>query len=85
MATIRLLARSDGDLRLAGRYVVEYDPQPRNGPNGEFVHLLTTDDPEQALQFPSGGEALEFYLRAAGLRSDGKPNRPLTAFTVEIT
>lgn len=42
---------------------------------------------EKALQFNSIGEAFEFWRqisKGVPLRPDGKPNRPLTVFTVEI-
>jgi hypothetical protein len=46
-----------------------------------------TDDPEQAKRFPSYVEAVEEYRRVSTVtpvRHDGKPNRPLTAYTVSI-
>jgi hypothetical protein len=46
-----------------------------------------TDDPDDALQFDDSGAAFVFYRqqsKTVPLREDGRPNRPLTAFTVEI-
>lgn len=46
-----------------------------------------TLDLEKALRFPSVAKAFEFYRRRSATvptRDDGKPNRPLTAYTVMI-
>lgn len=46
-----------------------------------------TRDINKAKRFDNIGEALEFWKTIRhrdGLRPDGKPNRPLTAFTVDI-
>ncbi len=69
-----------------GQYVQAYDPSfcP---PGGEYDGglLLTTPDPEKAILFASAKDALECWNKAHGLRPDGKPNRPLTAFTCEVS
>lgn len=87
MATIKIIGMADGEpTPFDGQYVVEYDPT-RDGvdPNGDPVmcHLITTPDKEKALHLRPA-EALEFWRKAHGLRADGKPNRPLSAFTVQI-
>lgn len=49
--------------------------------------LETTADIEQAKQFTDVLEAGEFWKQQSPtvpLRSDGRPNRPLTAFTVSM-
>lgn len=72
-----------------GEYVVEYDPgRNSKDPWGrEMVcHLVTTPDPEKALELPSM-EMFELWRLVDPrdpVRPDGKPNRPLTAFTVEM-
>lgn len=73
-----------------GQYLVEYDPE-RDGtaPNGipMSAHVVTTWDPGEAKEFPSAIEAGEEWKRVCKRnprRPDGKPNRPLTAFTVTI-
>jgi hypothetical protein len=46
-----------------------------------------TTNPAWALRFENGGDAMRFWRQQSilqPLRDDGKPNRPLTAFTVEI-
>ncbi len=73
-----------------GQYVLEYDPE-RNGvaPDGRLMsaHIVTTKDVGRARRWATGGEALAFWRQVCQrepTRIDGKPNRPLTAFTVEI-
>ena len=72
-----------------GEYVTEYDPG-RDGvdPNGlpMACHLKTTPDVEEALVLYTT-EALELWKWVDPrqlVRADGKPNRPLTAFTVSL-
>lgn len=66
-----------------GSYLESYDPDARAG-RGE-AHW--TRDLTRALRFPDGGAAWECWRKqstALPLRPDGLPNRPLTAFTVEV-
>src|SRR5260370_38524681 len=70
-----------------GQWVMEYDPSRRGvDPNGKqmIVHLVTTDNPLLAKEFPTVLDAEECWKRSFGMRKDGRPNRPLTAFIVEI-
>lgn len=68
-----------------GQYVKSYDPDIGNGVvTGE---VEGTFDPSEALTFDSSEEAYDFYRRTSTtvpLRPDGKPNRPMTAFTIEV-
>lgn len=87
--TIKLIGLgSGGSSPFDGQYVKAYDPH-KNGtdPNGREMncYLETTPNITDALIFPTAYEALEFWRQQVGLRPDGKPNRPLTAFTVEIS
>jgi hypothetical protein len=83
-AVIRIVERADGSLSPeAGQYVVWFDH------NGEFGRGAGTFDPRKdyALRFDSGAAAMEFWARVASryqTRDDGLPNKPLTAYTVEI-
>lgn len=46
-----------------------------------------TRDPNEAKRFTSIADAAEYYQRVSEtvpVRPDGRPNRPLTAYTVEI-
>lgn len=60
-------------------YVRAYDPDR---------HVLElTLDPNEALRWASPGDAIATWNMQSvsePFRSDGRPNRPLTAFTVEI-
>ncbi len=85
MALLRIIELYSGQpTEHDGKYVVDYDPKPRLGPDGPWVYLITTDDPAKARRFADAGEALEFWRMSYGIRPDGKPNRPLTAYTVEV-
>ena len=65
-----------------GRYLVRYDPfVPANGWR---ITLETSAEIEQAIRFPTMRDALECYRMSIGIRPDGKPDCPLTAYTVEI-
>lgn len=85
MARIKLICLADGrPSPLDGQYVKEYDPDCPGHPG--FVHLVTTPDPEEALNLPTA-ECFELWHRVSKrdpVRPDGKPNRPLTAYTAEI-
>lgn len=66
----------------AGQYLTYYDPDAGGG-RGAF---RTSSRPELAIRFTDAGHAHDCWTqqsRAFPLRRDGKPNRPLTAFTVE--
>jgi hypothetical protein len=67
----------------AGQYLEWFDFDYANGlGRGEF-----TKDRTKALEFKDAGEAMTFWKtvsRVKPFRADGKPNRPLTALTVEI-
>jgi hypothetical protein len=50
-------------------------------------HLVTTDHPSRAKVFPTFTEAAAYYRTRSVHhpdRTDGKPNRPLTAYTIVI-
>ncbi len=77
-----------------GQYLVEYDPE-RDGvaPDGTpmLAYIVTTPDIAKAKRFASKIEAFECWRQISKrdpyggrLAPDGKPNRPLTAFTVQI-
>lgn len=74
-----------------GLYLKEYDPGKQGWtPTGKpmAAHIVVVGDPAQAMQFKDLVALME--VRNAidpefPERPDGKPNRPLTAFTIEIT
>ena len=64
-------------------YIKSFDVEAKDG----HGHVVTTEKRDEALTFPSAREALIFLWqepKCRPIRPDGKPNRPLTAFTVEI-
>jgi len=67
----------------AGSMVRMYDPDANDG----LGDVLFTLNPKLALKFDTQTEAYEFWMQTSKvrpLRNDGLPNRPLTAFSVEI-
>jgi hypothetical protein len=67
----------------SGRYLCQFDVAGHDGRSW----IPTTDDITQAALFPTVVEALEFWRTKSlkrALRPDGQPNRPLTAYTVEL-
>lgn len=66
-----------------GCYVETFDHEAYNGQGyGEF-----TLDPDAALKFDGMGEALAFWNKvpeARTIRSDGEPNKPMTAMHIEL-
>lgn len=70
-----------------GKFLVEYDPSRLGvSPAGHELnaHLLVTDDPAQALNFSDLITAMKYVRQSYGMRVDGEPNRPLTAFDLEF-
>lgn len=71
------------------QWLVSFDPEisetdPPTYPTG---YLITSSAPEQALKFPSFLHAAAYWKmesKSVPLRPDGKPNRPLTAYSVTI-
>lgn len=66
-----------------GAYVAEYDPDAHDG----WGSVLLDGDPAKAATFDTAKGAFEFWQRTSQVRPvrpDGLPNRPLTAFTVEV-
>jgi hypothetical protein len=64
-----------------GAWLVDYDPDG-NGGTGDWT--FTTNRAE-ARRFPSAAAALECWRQPSTVlptRPDGKPNRPLTGFTI---
>lgn len=67
----------------SGRYLMDFDVGAHTGRGP----IPTTDQLAKAKHFADPGEALEFWKtqsRVRPLRPDRLPNRPLTAYTVEI-
>lgn len=64
-------------------FVRSFDPDAHDG----CGHVVWTDDPERAQRFPDASAAAAFWKLQSTVRptrDDGKPNRPLTAYTASI-
>lgn len=78
---IRLLAWAGGADFQPGVYLKSWN----HDDNGKITAETFTRNIEQAMTFPSVGEALTFWRgksKTKPFRVDGKPNRPLTVFTI---
>ena len=73
-----------------GQMLAEYDPdRPGRDPTGQpmLATVRTTRFISEALTFPTAVEAWALWRQESTRvprRPDGLPNRPLTAFTIEI-
>jgi len=66
-----------------GTWLKSYDPEAYDG-RGD---VQATTNRDEAMRFDSLQEAHELWKRqpkARPLRDDGKPNRPLSAFTIRV-
>lgn len=77
----KLILFLDGPHR--GSFLSAYDPDYANGRG----LVEATDDPSRALRFASTEAAMQAWKLPSvvrPLRPDGRPNRPLSAWTVSI-
>jgi len=84
---IRLLRYATGESsRVDGEYVCDYEPasMDEHGIYRKDGTLVTSSDIRCAKKFETTAEAFLYYAKSNGVRPDGKPNRPLTAWHVEI-
>lgn len=80
---IRLLAGSEFAISGPPCFLAGWDVEAHDGRGTADA----THDPDQAHQFATGGEALAAWRTQSTvrpLRDDGKPNRPLSGFTIEV-
>jgi hypothetical protein len=84
--TLHLLTLVDGTPHeYTDTFVVEFDPTVhREDGTYDGGLLRVTRDPSQARQFANFEELARYWQQDYGLRADGEPNRPLTAFNVEV-
>jgi hypothetical protein len=59
-----------------GKWLTDYDPATER--------IGSVNDPHFALCFPSHATCHAYLMRAAGVREDGRPNRPITAFKLRL-
>ncbi len=87
MKVIRIVGTVHGaPTEFADQFVMQYEPMAMDS-LGHYKggKLICTPDVEQAMKFADAAEAMRCWQRQNGWRPDGKPNRPMTAFTVEIS
>lgn len=81
---MKIVGLADGrPTTVDGQYLVECDVDDRDGRGSVFA----TDDKAKAKRFDGIGHALDYWRRTSHvvpLRPDGEPNRPLTAYTIEL-
>ena len=81
---IRLVARADGKAHpLDGLWLKSFDPDGCKG-HGEVTGTKRRAD---AMRFTDMPAAMKFWRKTSTvlpMRPDGQPNRPLTAFTIEV-
>lgn len=72
-----------GDTTTSGMFLAAFDPDVCDG----MGYTKWTRVKQEALRFPDFRTAMEIWRAQSTvrpLRTDGKPNRPLTAYTVEV-
>lgn len=72
----------DGETLDDGQWLASYDVDAHDG----LGEAIGTADPGEALRFPDVRAVLEAWKEQSTvepLRLDGKPNRPLSAFTIQ--
>lgn len=80
---IKLIGLAGGRPTLEGRYVKSYTADGHGGRG----HMEATRDISEARRFQTAIEAMEEWKRVSRshpIRADGKPNRPLSAYTIEV-
>lgn len=78
-----MVIRAIGEDGLDGPYLMSYDPDGHDG----IGDIVWTWDLVDAMYFADAIAALTTYRMQSTVcprRDDGKPNRPLTAFTVSM-
>jgi hypothetical protein len=77
---IRAVAHANGTpCGVSGLYLSRFDPASYDGRGA----ASWTPEPEGAMHFDTRAAAFAFWQQITGVRN-GKPMRPLTAYTVEI-
>jgi len=77
---IKIAGYADGrSCPLVGCYLQEFNFEADDG--------TFTDDRDDALEFANAGAAMDFWRTQSltvPIRPDGRPNKPLTMFSIEI-
>lgn len=88
MWVIKFLSRSDGNKEYFGKYLKYYDPGYMFNGQYDGGRLIITENIADAQKFATSQDAFQKWHSVApepySIRSDGKLNKPLTAFSVMI-
>ena len=88
MLVMKIVGLNEGHATpIDGHYLQEYDPSRDGILGGETIiaHIVCTPDKEKAMKFNDLMEISKVWKLVDPrnpIRLDGKPNRPLTAFTI---
>jgi hypothetical protein len=86
--TTGFVIRAEGPGSIMGQLLQYYDPEIKDPKDPRRTgYAKWTNDPLMAIVYKTRQEALKEWMRVSvsvPLRPDGKPNRPLSAFTVTI-
>lgn len=85
MKTVRIIGLPDGRATPHdGRWLVDYDPDTRFGD----LRIVTSGDRRAARCFETLADLVAYLRRTSAVqptRPDGRPNRPITGLTIEIS
>jgi hypothetical protein len=84
MFAIQIVGTGDGSpCKYIGQWLQKFDPEAYRGRGA----ILCTTNIRDAMLFDNGADALMFWntqSKTVPFRPDGKPNKPLTAYSVVI-
>lgn len=83
LRVVEMASRPGEYLPVSGQYLETYDPEAYDGRGS----AMFTPNLERAKKFESVADAMRTWREVPAsrpLRDDGRPNRPLTSFTMEI-
>lgn len=79
---------STGEVFYPPQYLAEYDPDINDPDDSDISGWVKgTFNPSRAKHYPDAAAAMAEWKRVSKtrpVRPDGQPNRPLSAFTIEI-
>lgn len=82
MFVIKIIEQVNGYISIhSNKYVEVYNPYKKD--EDGYLILKTTDDINKAKQCTLS-KIIKLYNLSNGIRKDGKPNKPLTGYTVKI-
>jgi hypothetical protein len=84
---MRIVGLVNGEPTVADdKFVKAYHPERLHDATELVQSLEVTDDPAEAIHFADATEARNLWATEVGPPRpwDGKPNRPLTAFTISL-